>query len=35
MDKVAGKLEDNPFIQLAREEERRFEALIKKLTAGL
>jgi hypothetical protein len=35
MEKVVGRLEDNPFIKLAREEERRFEALIKNLSAGL
>jgi hypothetical protein len=35
MEKVAGKLEDNPFIQLVREEEQGFGNIIKKLAAGL
>jgi hypothetical protein len=35
MEKVVGKPEDSPFVRLAREEERRFETLIKNLTAGL
>jgi hypothetical protein len=35
MEKVVGRLDDNPFIRLAREEEQRFETLLKKLTAGL
>jgi hypothetical protein len=32
MEKVVGKLEDNPFIQLAREEARSFERIIKKIS---
>jgi hypothetical protein len=35
MDRVAGRLEDNPFIKMAGEEERRFEELIDRLTARL
>ncbi|MDR1278670.1 MAG: DUF4954 family protein [Treponema sp.] len=35
MEKVVGKLEDNFFIKIAREEERRFEELIHNLTARL
>jgi hypothetical protein len=34
-DRVLGKLEDNPFITIAREEEKRFEEMIGNLTARL
>jgi hypothetical protein len=35
MEKVAGKLENNPFIKLAREEERRFEERVNKVIRRL
>jgi hypothetical protein len=35
MDKVAGRLEDNPFIKIAGEEEKRFAGIIEKLTGRL
>jgi hypothetical protein len=32
MEKVVGRLDDNPFIRLVREDEQRFEEMINKLT---
>jgi hypothetical protein len=35
MEKVVGRLDDNPFIRLAREDEQKFEDMINKLTARI